>query len=125
MSNTIELNYLLVNYWYICNVNFLIMLCIVIQDVSVDNDFVSLLHEVQKQRQIKVIHGNLLRHDEIRHGTSSWVLDTDDPVAILFEYMKQKNLRLIDLLHNLDKDNSETLSRDELHMGLSVRKDDN
>ncbi|OWF46621.1 leucine-rich repeat-containing protein 74B-like [Mizuhopecten yessoensis] len=88
-------------------------------DVSVDNDFVSLLHEVQKQRQMKVTYGNLLRHDEIRRGNSSWVLDSDDPVAILFEYMKQKNLRLIDLLHNLDKDNSETLSRDELQLGLS------
>ena len=90
------------------------------QDVSVDSDFVTLLKEVQKTKPIEVIYGNLFRHDDIRKGDVVRVLDTDDPIAVLFEYMKQKNLRLIDLLHNLDRDHSDTLSRDEFQQGLSV-----
>ena len=66
-------------------------------------------------------HGVPLRHDEVTPGTRPVVLDTDDPMTILFEFMRQKNLRLIDLLHSLDKDNSDTLTRDELRNGLLVR----
>lgn len=68
-----------------------------------------------------VKHGITLRHDELRKGDNPIVLDTDDPATILFELVKTKNLRLIDLLHNLDKDNSETLSREEIRRGMEVR----
>ncbi|XP_060565697.1 leucine-rich repeat-containing protein 74B-like [Ruditapes philippinarum] len=88
-------------------------------DVSVDNDFVTLLKKVQHIRPLYVTHGNLLRHDDLRKGDNPVVLDTDDPVTILFECVKTKNLRLIDLMKNLDKDNSDTLSREELNRGLS------
>lgn len=89
--------------------------------MSVDNDFVTLLKKVQHVRPLYVKHGNLLRHDDLRKGENPVVLDTDDPVTILFECVKTKNLRLIDLMKNLDKDNSDTLSREELNRGLSVR----
>ncbi|XP_053399165.1 leucine-rich repeat-containing protein 74B-like isoform X2 [Mercenaria mercenaria] len=88
-------------------------------DVSVDNDFVTLLKKVQHIRPLHITHGNLLRHDDLRKGDNPVVLDTDDPVTILFECVKTKNLRLIDLMKNLDKDNSDTLSREELNRGLS------
>ncbi|KAK3099994.1 hypothetical protein FSP39_013199 [Pinctada imbricata] len=88
-------------------------------DVSVDSDFLNLLEEMQKTREITIKHGNTLRHDEIRKGDVVRVLDTDDPIAVLFEYMKAKNLRLIDLLHNLDRDHSDTVSREEFQQGLS------
>ncbi|XP_076446324.1 uncharacterized protein LOC143283834 [Babylonia areolata] len=87
-------------------------------DVSVDSTFLALLDSVQEKRPLAVRYGVPLRHDDITPGTHPVVLDTDDPVTILFEFMRQKNLRLIDLLHNLDKDNSDTLSRDELRNGL-------
>lgn len=90
------------------------------QDVSVDRDFVDLLEKIQKQRHLVCNYGNTLRHDEIKKGDVTRVLDTDDPVTVLFEYMKQKNLRLIDLLHNLDRDHSDTISRDEFQQGLSA-----
>ncbi|KAL4230315.1 Leucine-rich repeat-containing protein 74A [Mactra antiquata] len=89
-----------------------------LSDVSVDNDFLSLLHNLQRIRPLHVIHGIELRHDELRKGENPVVLDTDDPVTILFECVKSRNLRLIDMLKNLDKDNSETLSREELNKGL-------
>lgn len=88
-------------------------------DVSVDDSFVDLLNEIKEKRDIRVIHGIVLRHDEITKGARKCVLDTDEPVAILFEYMKQKNLRLIDLLHNLDRDHSDTLTRDEFQRGMA------
>ena len=78
------------------------------------------MQRVQEKRPLAVTHGVALRHDEITPGTRPVVLDTDDPVTILFEFMRQKNLRLIDLLHSLDKDNSDTLTRDELRNGLLV-----
>ena len=90
------------------------------QDVSVDMDFVALLKEIQKVRPLHVKYGKELRHDELKKGEIPIVLDTDDPVTILFEFMKTKNLRLIDLLHNLDKDNSDTLTRDEFRRGMEV-----
>ena len=62
----------------------------------------------------------MLRHDELRKGDNPVVLDTDDPATILFELVKTRNLRLIDLLKNLDRDNSDTLSRDELRKGMEV-----
>lgn len=86
-----------------------------------DTNFVNLLEEVQEHRHLTVTHGITLRHDDIKQGQKGWVIDTDDPVAILFEYMKQKNFRLIDLLHALDKDNSDSLSRQELQNGLLVK----
>ena len=91
------------------------------QDVSVDSDFVDFLRKIQKRRPLVVKHGITLRHDDLRKGDVPVVLDTDDPVTILFEFVKTKNLRLIDFLKNLDKDNSETLSRDELRRGLEVK----
>ncbi|KAL8605545.1 hypothetical protein ACOMHN_031482 [Nucella lapillus] len=87
-------------------------------DVSVDSNFLALLDTVQEKRPLAVRHGVPLRHDDVTPGRHPVVLDTDDPVTILFEFMRQKNLRLIDLLHNLDKDNSDTLSREELRNGL-------
>lgn len=93
---------------------------LVLQNVCVDSDFVSLLEEIKESRQLDVVYGIELRHDELPKGERSLVIDTDDPVTILFEYMKQRNLRLIDLLHNLDKDHSDTVSRDEFQQGLKV-----
>ena len=83
-------------------------------------DFVTLLREIQALRPLYVKYGIELRHDETRKGDLPVVLDTDDPVTILFEFMKTKNLRLIDLLHNLDKDHSDTLTRDEFRRGMEV-----
>ena len=85
-------------------------------------DFLTLLEEIQEERPLIVKYGITLRHDELRKGDKPVVLDTDDPVTILFEFMKTKNLRLIDLLHNLDKDHSDTLTRDEFRRGMEVSK---
>ncbi|KAL8622231.1 hypothetical protein ACOMHN_043754 [Nucella lapillus] len=87
-------------------------------DVPVDEQFVTLLQNVQKKRQLVLTHGVILRHDDVTPGTRSCVMDTEDPATILFEFMRQKNLRVIDLLHSFDKTNSESLTREELRKGL-------
>ncbi|KAL3878506.1 hypothetical protein ACJMK2_030848 [Sinanodonta woodiana] len=89
-----------------------------LSNVSVDDNFVDMLHELQKTRPLTVTYGITLRMDDIRMGQDWAVVDTDDPVTILFEYMKLRNLRLIDLFHSFDKDNSDTLTREELRCGL-------
>ena len=43
-----------------------------------------------------------------------------DPAMILFEYMKQENLRLIDLFRVFDTDSDHTVSRTELKEGFVV-----
>ena len=44
----------------------------------------------------------------------------DDPLIVLMEYMRQKNMRLLDLFNSLDADGSKSLSRDEFKEGLQV-----
>ena len=101
------------------NIGQFTLLCI-FQDVSVDNNFLALIKEIKSKRSLSVTHGVSLRNDGITAMIHPVVLDTSDPATILFEFMRQKNLRLIDLLHFLDKDNSDTLSREELRNGLKV-----
>lgn len=43
-----------------------------------------------------------------------------DPVTILMEYIRLKNLRLVDMFRRLDGDNSKSISRDEFKSGLMV-----
>lgn len=43
-----------------------------------------------------------------------------DPAMILFEYMKQENLRLIDLFRTFDTDSSQSVSKEELKEGFIV-----
>jgi len=44
-----------------------------------------------------------------------------DPITILMEYIRLKNLRLVDMFRSLDGDNSKSISRDEFKRGLMVR----
>ena len=43
-----------------------------------------------------------------------------DPVLILFEYMRQENIRLIDLFRLLDKDHDNEITHQELKEGFQV-----
>ena len=45
----------------------------------------------------------------------------DDPLIVLMEYMRQRNMRLLDLFNSLDADGSKSLSREEFRQGLMVR----
>ncbi|KAK6173228.1 hypothetical protein SNE40_016717 [Patella caerulea] len=89
-----------------------------LSEVAVDSSFLELVERVKKTRKIVVKYGVEIRTDDLTRIDRPIVIDMDDPTTVLFEYMRQKNLRLIDLLHSLDKDNSETLSREELRKGL-------
>lgn len=81
--------------------------------------FMQTLNELQYRREINVEHCDALRHNDItrRRKTS---LSKFDPVSILFEYMHQKQLRVIDLFRNLDLDRSQTITKKEFKEGLMV-----
>ncbi|XP_067663744.1 leucine-rich repeat-containing protein 74A-like [Haliotis asinina] len=89
-----------------------------LSEVAVGEDFTDLLDEVQTKRPLRVKYGVAMRHEDFKRNGKTVVLDTDDPSSILFDYMRRKNLRLIDLLHSLDKDKSYSLDREELRNGL-------
>jgi Ca2+-binding EF-hand superfamily protein len=67
-----------------------------------------------------VTHGVVLRQDEIKKASKEDVFDEDDPLSVLFEFMRQKNLRLKDLFGAFDKDGSESITRAEFREGFKV-----
>ncbi|XP_050416652.1 leucine-rich repeat-containing protein 74A [Patella vulgata] len=83
-------------------------------DIPVDKDFMKCLAELYDVRSIKVIHGENLHQTHQGTEKPKAALEHYDPCMVLFEYMKQENLRLIDLFRVLDTDQSGTLSRKEL-----------
>ena len=56
---------------------------------------------------------NLLEELDPMHGQKG-----KDPMAILKQYVDSKNLRLVDLFSQLDKDGSLSVSREEFLLGL-------
>ncbi|CAH1778012.1 unnamed protein product [Owenia fusiformis] len=86
-----------------------------ITDVPVDQKFVEYWRSMQTHRHLKVTHGTILRK---MNRTSVEFEDTLDPIMMLFEYMKQDNLRLVDLFHRLDTDKSSDIDSSEIQKGL-------
>ncbi|XP_064609174.1 leucine-rich repeat-containing protein 74A-like [Liolophura sinensis] len=87
-------------------------------DISVDQRFLSALKDLQTQRPVKVTHGHIVSGLDPQMSLGPEVMNTDDPLLLLFEYTKGRNLRLIDLFKSLDKDKSETITRGEFRNGL-------
>ncbi len=83
-----------------------------------DQVFVANLEEVQKTRPIHVRHGVVFQHDDICEKADMYL--DEDPMMVLMEFMRQKNMRLVDLFASLDADGSKSLTRDEFRDGLMV-----
>ncbi|XP_060551376.1 leucine-rich repeat-containing protein 74A-like isoform X2 [Ruditapes philippinarum] len=86
-------------------------------DIPINPDFLDELDELLKIRQVRVFHRDPNKKKVtpiIRQRT----LKDYDPAMILFEYMKQENLRLIDLFRTFDTDSSQSVSKDELKEGF-------
>ena len=77
------------------------------------------LEDLQKKKDIKVHHRDPNRK-KITQIVMERTLNDFDPALILFEYMKQQNLRLIDLFRVFDTDDSHTVSKTELKEGFIV-----
>ena len=89
------------------------------QGQSVDGTFMQLYTELKEIRpQLVVKHGIVLSNDLDAHGDDDFL--KDDPMMVLMEFMRLRNLRLVDLFTSLDKDGSKSLSYDEFRNGLLV-----
>ncbi|KAH3713585.1 hypothetical protein DPMN_073377 [Dreissena polymorpha] len=93
--------------------------CYVIQDIPINSEFLDALNELQKIRDIKVYH-RYLNNKKITPIIRERTLHDHDPAMVLFEYMKQENIRLIDLFRTFDTDFSQALTKDELRDGFIV-----
>ena len=91
-----------------------------IQDLCVDASFIKYLKNVRKKRFIVVKHGVIMKNDELGLRPKSDPFCLDDPMTVLMEFMRVRNLRLIDLFACLDKDGNKSLSREEFRDGLMV-----
>ncbi|XP_021361363.1 leucine-rich repeat-containing protein 74A-like isoform X2 [Mizuhopecten yessoensis] len=94
---------------------------LILEDVSVDDEFMTLLTKLQETKKMKVVHGEILSSGmnikERKHDPHD--LNRFDPVLVLVEYMRIDNLRLIDFFQYLDTTNREQLSRTDFRDGVA------
>ncbi|XP_033743105.1 leucine-rich repeat-containing protein 74A-like isoform X1 [Pecten maximus] len=94
---------------------------LILEDVSVDDEFMTLLAKLQDTKNMKIIHGDILSSGmnikERKHDPHD--LNRFDPVLVLVEYMRIDNLRLIDFFQYLDTTNREQLSRTDFRDGVA------
>ncbi|GFR68629.1 leucine-rich repeat-containing protein 74A-like [Elysia marginata] len=86
-------------------------------DVTVDDDFVAMQEELE-ERGVSIYYGNILQRPKKEIKAGPRTLGSFDPILVLFEYMKQQNLRLIDLFRSLDVNRDNAISREELRNGF-------
>ena len=94
------------------------------QDVEVNEAFQKLLQKVHDSgRSLEVLHGGRVRHDapHIRRVVGKGPA-MGDPMIILMDYIRQRNLRMMDLFTQFDKDNSWSVTRREFKRGMRVSK---
>lgn len=90
------------------------------QGQSVDIHFIKAIRRVLAQRHLVVHHGVLVRQDLLAHEDEKDFFINDDPMIVLMEFTRLKNLRLVDVFTSMDTDKSWSLSRDEFREGLLV-----
>ena len=76
------------------------------------------------KRGLTVIHGGFIAHSDLmmeRRKRARPLLG--DPLQLLFDHVRNSNLRLWDLFAQFDKDKSLSLTRDEFKHGMRVSAD--
>ena len=91
------------------------------QGQCIEQEFLDAVDEINKERRLAVVHGIILDQFGTGHGETTDDFLNADPMMVLMEFMRLKNLRLIDLFQAMDKDNSMSLTRDEFKDGLQVQ----
>ena len=84
----------------------------------VNEEFMDMVRDIRHGRDFDVRIGYVTSSQDLV-GTRE-VLDDRNPLEILMEFMAHQNLRLVDLFKSLDKDQSNSLTRDEFVGGLKV-----
>ncbi|XP_052792074.1 leucine-rich repeat-containing protein 74A-like [Mya arenaria] len=92
-------------------------------DQHVRDDFIKLLKELQENRRLEVVFGIVWSCDRDPIGKQDASEDelallNENPHFVLMEFMRIQKLRLVDLFHQMDKDNSKGISVDEFQNGL-------
>lgn len=95
------------------------------QEQCVNGKFAEQLQELQKKRNLKVIHGMVWQTNRETLGSldddeDENQLINEDPLLVLMEFARLSNFSLVDLFNKLDEDKSGSLSRDEFIKGLEV-----
>ena len=87
-----------------------------------DDRSMELIAVIRHSRVFRIRHGPVLREDcgmdILEDQRRSFV--NDDPMMVVMEFMRIRNLRLVDLFHSLDKDGSKSLDKEEFRKGLLV-----
>ncbi|XP_069128994.1 leucine-rich repeat-containing protein 74A-like [Argopecten irradians] len=90
-----------------------------VKDTPVDEKLCMAIKKLQAVHNIKIITREPMGH---RFNPIKQQMEQRDfdPAIVLFEYMRQENLRLIDLFRNLDRDQNNTISREEFREGFQM-----
>ncbi|XP_064637208.1 leucine-rich repeat-containing protein 74A-like [Lineus longissimus] len=87
-----------------------------ISSQCVEYTFAEKLSELRTKRKFDIKHGIVLEEKEGRKDQDDF--NNEDPMMVLMEFMRLRNLRLIDLFVSLDADGSQSLEREEFREGL-------
>ena len=94
------------------------------KDIQVERDFETVLDDIQASgRPLEVLHGGYVMQGDVylqQRGKRKKPL-LGDPLTLLYEHVKNSNLRLWDLFAQFDKDKSLSISREEFQNGMKVR----
>ncbi|XP_067942893.1 leucine-rich repeat-containing protein 74A-like [Watersipora subatra] len=92
-----------------------------LSDVYVNLDFMDMKHRLIGERDIVIIHGSMeaefKRTNKAAKKEYLKALLLKNPITKIKDFMTENGLRLIDFFKQLDKDNSNSLSYDELKRG--------
>ncbi|XP_074650182.1 uncharacterized protein LOC141905256 isoform X2 [Tubulanus polymorphus] len=86
-----------------------------LEDIVVDEEFISNLENIIKVKNIEVLHGPVIRKsNEKVHLRNKKFAQERRLTTALFEHMDKQGYRVVDMFHRLDKDKSNSLTRKEL-----------
>ncbi|XP_063413201.1 leucine-rich repeat-containing protein 74B-like isoform X1 [Mytilus trossulus] len=88
-----------------------------LEDTPVDDEFLDAYEELQNIRDIHVYHKEPNKK-KITSILREKKLENYDPMLLLFELMRQENMRLIDLFRQFDKDSDNNITKQELKDGF-------
>uniref|UniRef100_A0A1I8H1S0 EF-hand domain-containing protein n=1 Tax=Macrostomum lignano TaxID=282301 RepID=A0A1I8H1S0_9PLAT len=86
------------------------------QGLTVDQQTIQLANSIGAVRAFSLLHGRVLRGESKTEEDLQGL--NDDPMTLLMEFMRIKNLRLMDFFMNLDSSNTKSVSGKKFKEGL-------
>ncbi|KAK3100432.1 hypothetical protein FSP39_019892 [Pinctada imbricata] len=87
----------------------------------VEEELLDKLREIQEIKPLTVLHGKVHLKTKIGDGDPTMYL-SGDPICILFEFARIKEIPILDLFIAFDTDDSHSLSWDEFKEGLLINR---